>query len=57
MISMKNSVYVEVFGDTAGGRLLRLNNVQWRRVKPVRTPVAILSYLGCVSMCRQAAIG
>ena len=30
MISMKNSVYVEVFGDTAGGRLLRLNNVEWR---------------------------
>ena len=31
MISMKNSVYVEVFGDKAGGRLLRLNNVDWRR--------------------------
>ena len=30
MISMKNTVYVEVFGDTAGGRLLRLNNVEWR---------------------------
>ena len=29
MISMKNSVYVEVFGDTAGGRLLRLDNVEW----------------------------
>ena len=28
MISMKNSVYVEVFGDRAGGRLLRLNNVE-----------------------------
>ena len=26
-------------------------------VKPVRTPVAILGHLGCVSMCRQAAIG
>ena len=36
MISMKNSVYVEVFGDTAGGRLLRLNNVQWRRGEKVR---------------------
>ena len=33
MISMKNSVYVEVLGDTAGGRLLRLNNVEWRRGK------------------------
>ena len=31
MISMKNSVYVQVFRDTAGGRLLRLNNVEWRR--------------------------
>ena len=31
MISLKNSVYVKVFGETAGGRLLRLNNVQWRR--------------------------
>ena len=30
MISLKNSVYVEVFGETAGGRLLQLNNVEWR---------------------------
>ena len=30
MISMKNLVYVEVFGHTAGGRLLRLNNNEWR---------------------------
>ena len=36
MISMKNLVYVEVFGDTAGGRLLRLNNVQWRRGEKLR---------------------
>ena len=36
MISMKNSVYVEVFGDTAGGRLLRLNNVEWRRGERLR---------------------
>ena len=28
MIPMQNSVYVEVFGDTAGGHLLRLNNVE-----------------------------
>ena len=33
---MKNSVYVEVFGDTAGGRLLRLNNVEWRRGEKLR---------------------
>ena len=31
MLWLKNSVYVEVFGETAGGRLLRLNNVEWRR--------------------------
>ena len=30
MISLKNSLYVEVVGETARGRLLRLNNVQWR---------------------------
>ena len=36
MISMKNSVYAEVFGDTAGGRLLRLNNLEWRRGKKLR---------------------
>ena len=29
MISMKNLVYVEVVGDMARGRLLRLNNVEW----------------------------
>ena len=31
MLSLKNSVYVEVFSQTAGGRLLRLNNVEWGR--------------------------
>ena len=31
IIPMKNSVYVEVVEDTAGGRLLRLNNVEWSR--------------------------
>ena len=36
IISMKNSVYVEVFGDTAGGRLRRVNNVEWRRGKKLR---------------------
>ena len=36
MISMKISVYVEVFGETAGGRLLRLNNVQWGRKGKLR---------------------
>ena len=36
MISMKNSVYVEMVGNNAGGRLLRLNNVEWRRAKKLR---------------------
>ena len=31
MFSLKNSVNVEVFGETAGGHLLRINNVEWRR--------------------------
>ena len=31
MISVKNSVCVEVFGETAGRRLLRLNNLKWGR--------------------------
>ena len=30
MLTIKNSVNVEVFGDTAGGCLLRLKNVKWR---------------------------
>ena len=36
MISMKNLVYVEVFGDTARGRLLRVNNVERRREEELR---------------------
>ena len=36
MVYMKNSVDVEVFGDTAWGRLLRLNNVEWRRAEKLR---------------------
>ena len=36
MISMRDSVYVQVFGDTAGGRLLRLNNIKWRRGQKLR---------------------
>ena len=30
MISIRNLVYVEAVGEKAGGRLLRLNNVEWR---------------------------
>ena len=39
MLGLKNAVYVEVFGDTMGQRLMRLNNVEWRRGEPLRLQV------------------
>ena len=36
MLGLKNAVYVEVFGDTMGQRLMRLNIVEWRRGEPLR---------------------
>ena len=39
MLGLKNAVYVEVFGDTMGQRLMRLNNVDWRRGEPLRMQV------------------
>ena len=39
MLGLKNTVYVEVFGDSMGQRLLRLNNVEWRRGEPLRMQV------------------
>ena len=36
---LKNAVYVEVFGDTMGQRLMRLNNAEWRRGEPLRMRV------------------
>ena len=39
MLGLKNAVYVEVFGDSMGQRLLRLNNVEWRRGGPLRMQV------------------
>ena len=39
MLGLKNAVYVEVFGDTMGQRLMRLTNVEWRRGKPLRMQV------------------
>ena len=39
MLGLKNAVYVEVFGDTMGQRLLRLNNAEWRRGEPLRIEV------------------
>ena len=39
MLGLKNAVYVEVFGDTMGQRLMRLNNAEWRRGDPLRMQV------------------
>ena len=39
MLGLKNAVYVEVFGDSMGQRLLRLNNVEWRCREPLRMQV------------------
>ena len=39
MLGLKNAVYVEVFGDTMGHRLMRLNNAEWRRGEPLRMQV------------------
>ena len=39
MLGLKNAVYVEVFGDTMGQRLMRLNNDEWRRGEPLRMQI------------------
>ena len=39
MLGLKNAVYVEVFRDTMGQRLMRLNNVEWRRGETLRMQV------------------
>ena len=39
MLGLKNAVYVEVFGDTMGQRVTRLNNAEWRRGEPLRMQV------------------
>ena len=39
MWGLKNAVYVEVFGDNMGQRLMRLNNVEWRRGEQLRMQV------------------
>ena len=39
MLGLKNAVYVEVFEESMGQRLLRLNNVEWRRGEPLRMHV------------------
>ena len=39
MLGLKNAVYVEVFGETVGQRLMRLNNAGWRRGEQLRMQV------------------
>ena len=39
MLGLKNAVYVEVFGDTMGQRLMLLNNVEWKRREQLRMQV------------------
>ena len=39
MLGLMNAFYVEVFGDTMGQRLMRLNNAEWRRGEPLRIQV------------------
>ena len=39
IFGLKNAMYVEVFGDNMGQRLMRLNNVEWRRGEPLRMQV------------------
>ena len=39
MLGLKNAVYVGVFGDTVGQRLMRLNNAEWRRGEALRMQV------------------
>ena len=46
ILGLKNAVYGEVFGDTMGQRLMRLNNVEWRRGEPLRMQVI----LACMSL-------
>ena len=39
MLGLKNAVYVEVFGNTMGQRVTRLNNAEWRRGEPLKMQV------------------
>ena len=41
MLGLKNAVYVEVFSDTMGQELMRLNNAEWRRGEPLRMQVIL----------------
>ena len=39
MLGLKNAVYLQVFGDTMGQRLMRLNNAEWRHGELLRMQV------------------
>ena len=39
MFGLKNAIYVEVFGETMGQRLMRLNNSVWRHGEPLMIEV------------------
>ena len=39
MLGLKNAVYVEVFGNTMGQELMRLNNMEWWRGEQLRMQV------------------
>ena len=39
MLGLKNALYVEVYGDTMGQRLMCLKDVEWRRGEPLRMQV------------------
>ena len=41
MLGLGRAVYVQVFGDTMGQRLMRLNNAKWRRGEPQRMQVIL----------------
>ena len=41
MLGLKNAVYMDVFGDNMGQRLMRLNNAEWRRGEPLRMQVIV----------------
>ena len=56
MLGLKNAIYVEVFGETMGQRLMRLNNVEWRRREPLRMQV-IFARMSLDEMLKYITLG
>ena len=52
---MKRLVYVEVVRDTAGGRLLRLNNAEWRHGVTMRMKM-IAAGMGLDSIVQYVSV-